>query len=229
MTTEKRLGRLQKALRHGIAKIRRIVTFNGRRRKAIKRLKAELGPRFGVDLSWGNPSIGALRDSGVTFVARYLSRDASKNLTSAEVKTYHRAGIDVVCVWEGTASEAANGRAVGKAAAELALAEARACGKPEHRPIYFAVDFEASLAQVRAFFEGVNEVLGVALTGAYGGYQVMHELFDAGLVRYGWQTYAWSGGRWEPRAQLRQYSNGHAIDGVGVDYDHSTDPDFGQW
>ena len=58
---------------------------------------------------------------------------------------------------------------------------------------------------------------------------MISHLFDAGLIGYGWQTYAWSDGQWDHRAQLRQYSNGHTIAGVGVDYDQSTAVDFGQW
>jgi hypothetical protein len=42
------------------------------------------------------------------------------------------------------------------------------------------------------------------------------------------QTYAWSGGNWDPRAQLQQFSNSHHV-GVECDYDHGVGQDFGQW
>ena len=45
-------------------------------------------------------------------------------------------------------------------------------------------------------------------TGAYGGYYVIKRAFDAGKITWGWQTYAWSGGQWDARAQFRQTSNG---------------------
>jgi len=32
----------------------------------------------------------------------------------------------------------------------------------------------------------------------------MQRLFDDGKIAYGWQTYAWSYGNWDGRAQLRQ-------------------------
>ena len=68
---------------------------------------------------------------------------------------------------------------------------------------------------------------GVARTGAYGGYYVIQRLFDAGKIKWGWQTYAWSGGQWDSRAQLRQVQNG--IAGGQMDEDTSEADDFGQW
>jgi hypothetical protein len=231
VTIEARIGRLRAALRRGRRRLRQVASFDRRRRRAIARLRAKLGPKFGVDVAWGAPSIAALKDAGVQFICRYLSFDPSKNLTAAEVRAYHGAGIEVVCIWEGTALEAEQGTAIAAADAQRAIALARELGMPPGRPIYFAVDGEATLAEVRAYFAELSRVvpLNHYEVGAYGSVRLVRELFDAGLIRFGWQTYAWSLGQWEPRAQLRQYSNGHTIDGVGVDYDRSVDSDFGQW
>ena len=49
------------------------------------------------------------------------------------------------------------------------------------------------------------------------------------MIKWGWQTYAWSGGNWDKRAQLQQYSNDRTVGGVSVDYDRSTVDFFGQW
>ena len=101
---------------------------------------------------------------------------------------------------------------------------------PGSRPIYFAIDFDAqtaSRATLNAYFDGVASVLGRDRTGAYGGYWPISRLFDAGKIAYGWQTYAWSGGNWDPRAQLRQTQNG--IWGGGLDADQAVADDFGQW
>jgi hypothetical protein len=49
------------------------------------------------------------------------------------------------------------------------------------------------------------------------------------LIRWGWQTSAWSGGNWDPRAQLQQFSNSHRVGGVECDYNHGLGRDFGQW
>src|SRR5262249_13003036 len=45
---------------------------------------------------------------------------------------------------------------------------------------------------------------------------------------WGWQTYAWSYGAWESRAQLRQIQNGIGPGG-GEDKDQAMAKDFGQW
>ena len=97
---------------------------------------------------------------------------------------------------------------------------------PGDRPIYFSVDFDATPQQGRAaidaYFDGVASVLGRARTGAYGGYYVIKRLFDDGKITWGWQTYAWSGGQWDPRAQLRQTQNGVTVAGSSCDIDVAT-------
>ena len=74
-------------------------------------------------------------------------------------------------------------------------------------------------------------VIGVARTGAYGGYYVIQRLFNASKIKWGWQTYAWSGGQWDTRAQVRQVLNGitAAGDANCCDKDEAVAADFGQW
>jgi hypothetical protein len=220
---------LRRQIRRGKRRIRQIVTWNGRRRRRIKRLQEMAPPLFGIDFAWGQIESGVLHDAAVRFVCRYLSNDASKNLSRAEAERYAKASIDTVVVWETTAGRALEGHDAGVVDARTAASLAAACGKPPGRPIYFAVDQDVTWPQVQAYFKGVASVLGRHLTGAYGGIKVISGGFDTGTIDYGWQTYAWSNGAWDHRAQLRQYSNGHTLAGVGVDYDHSTTVDFGQW
>ena len=188
------------------------------------------GPRFGLDWAWGAMPVKALKTVGATFACRYLSFDESKNLSPRESETLRRAGIDRVVVWETTAARATDGQDAGIADASRALEQARACGLPRQGTwaIYFAIDFDASGPDVDGYFRGVHSVLG-AHAGAYGGARPLAYLLDRGLIHYAWQTYAWSRGRWEPRAQLLQFSNGHTVSGVDVDFDRAVKPDFGQW
>ena len=95
---------------------------------------------------------------------------------------------------------------------------------PEGRPIYFGVDFDAAASQqgtINAYFDGAISVLGKQRVGAYAGYYVIKRLFDAGKITWGWQTYAWSGGKWDSRAQLRQVKNGVVIAGGDCDIDEA--------
>ncbi|CND68216.1 metalloendopeptidase-like membrane protein [Mycobacterium tuberculosis] len=188
---------------------------------------------FGVDYAWGRPGATALKRAGAKFACRYLSHDTTgKNLTRSEADGLSDAGIWVVVVWESTAKRPLAGRSAGAADARDAAAQARACGMPDDRPIYFAADWDAAASQqdeINAYLDGAASVIGRDRVGLYAGYGPMKRAFDAGKIAYGWQTYAWSGGRWDARAQLQQYSNDHTINGVGVDYDRAVKSDYGQW
>lgn len=187
---------------------------------------------FGVDYAWGRPGAAALTRAGVKFACRYLSRDSGKNLSRAEADELSGANIWLVVVWETTAQRSLAGKSAGVSDAKSAAAQAEACGMPGDRPIYFAVDWDASESQqaaINAYLDGAASVLGRQRVGIYGGFWPVSRAFDGGHVTWGWQTYAWSGGRWDRRAQLQQYSNDHTINGVGLDYDRAVTDDYGQW
>lgn len=189
--------------------------------------------RFGLDWALGDMSVAAVRAVGADFIGRYVSTPGNpKNISGGEAVEMSRASIDIVLVFETTADRALSGHDAGSADARSAGEQASGVGMPHGRPIYFAVDFDAAPEQQAAiddYFRGVASVLGLGATGAYGGYWVVKRLFDAGLVQWGWQTYAWSGGNWDARAHVRQFSNGHTVGGVECDYDHGLGRDFGQW
>jgi hypothetical protein len=182
---------------------------------------------YGLDFGWGGPSVGFLRSQGVRFAASYLSYDASKNWQAAQVRAYHAAGIATVAVWETAAERALGGYWAGVSDARAAATQARALGEPANRPIYFAVDFDSSPnpSAILPYFQGADSVLGPSRVGAgYGGIATIRALFAHRLVRYGWQTSAWSGGIWDPRAQIEQYAYSQSFD-----RDRATASDYGQW
>lgn len=189
--------------------------------------------RFGVDYSGTAPSVDALKHAGATFVCRYLSTPGNpKNLRPSEARQLRSSGIDVVLVFETTATRALAGAAAGKRDAASARRQALACGAPASTPVYFAVDFDATAAQTKAvnqYLAGAASVLGKDRTGVYGGYRAVRAALDAGVCRYGWQTYAWSAGVWDPRAHLQQTANAQTLGGVSVDHNQATVDDFGQW
>lgn len=189
---------------------------------------------FGVDYAQtaSKAAVKAMLAAGVKFVCRYLSHTDAKNLTPDEAKALIAAGLQIICVWETTADRALDGRAAGIEDAKDALAQARACGMPDDRPIFFAVDFDAQPGEqdtINNYLAGAASVLGRARVGIYGGYGPVARAMAGGHAAWGWQTYAWSGGRWYGPAHLQQYSNDHIIGGIGLDYDRSTADDFGQW
>jgi hypothetical protein len=186
----------------------------------------------GIDYAWQHPSIQSLVDWGATFVCRYVSPAASKNETLAEAQRLASRGIWSVLVYESTAGRAKAGTAAGASDARRALALARGMHMPEDRPIYFAVDYDVqNLAEIEDYFHGVNSVLGNRRTGIYGGLKAVRHIYNLGLAKYVWQTYAWSGSPtvWFTPSHIQQYHNDINIGGVGVDANRATVKDYGQW
>lgn len=190
----------------------------------------------GVDYSLARPDPTCLFKAGKRFASRYLSPPGgiNKDLTRDEAKALSAAGIAIVANWEDFETRPLRGHDTGVQDATAALTMALVCGMPAGKPIYFSVDFDASTAQMESavgpYFQGCIEVLGLEQVGAYGGLRVIRWLFDHNLIKWGWQTYAWSGGVWDPRAQVQQYKNSQVVCGTpGIDLDRAVVDDFGQW
>lgn len=187
----------------------------------------------GVDYAFARPEPAALARAGKRFAGRYVGLGSTgKRLSLAEAQALTRAGLSIVSLAELSERSALSGHRRGAEHAVAALAEAGDCGMPTGWPIYFAVDFDASaeeLLTVRGYFEGVATVLPHRQIGAYGGYRTIRWLFDHGLIAWGFQTYAWSAGRWDPRAHIQQYRNHVAVAGSTVDLCRATQETFGQW
>jgi hypothetical protein len=180
-----------------------------------RRTHASNAYAYGIDFGWRAVSAGSARNMGAQFAVSYLSMDRSKNWTLAMINAYHALDLGTVSVWETSATRALAGYGAGRTDALAALRQERALELPPQLPVYFAVDFDETSRQagrVASYFRGVNSVLGVNRTGAYGGYWTISRLFNAGLIGYGWQTSAWSRGLWDPRAQLQQYAYYGAYD-----------------
>lgn len=181
---------------------------------------------YGVDFAWGGPrSCAAMKSLGAHFAISYFSNDPSKNWTPALVNEFHGCGIATVGGWESSAQRATQGFAAGVADAHSAAREAGAVGNIA-RPLWFAIDFDATGPDVLPYFQGVHSVLG-ARTEAYGSYRAILYLYQHGVVGHqNFQTYAWSGGLWLPSsiAPLEQYLNGSSFDN-----DRAIAADYGQW
>lgn len=185
----------------------------------------------GVDYAWSHPGGSALRTAGKQFACRYLSPDSSKNITKTEANDLAAHGVWAVVVWESTANRALGGKAAGVADAKTAAIQATAAGMPSSRPIYFAVDFDATEGQqtaINAYLDGAASVIGRGRVGIYGGYYPVKRALDAGKATWAWQTIAWSGGQWDPRAVIRQGAQ-KTIGGVSCDLNTAVAADYGQW
>lgn len=188
-------------------------------------------PRSGIDYAFGTPDLGRLKAAGYTFVCRYVGGEGEKDLHGEEAIWLSHAGFDIVTVFEAGAKGALAGSGQGEIDAVLAQGQLVHIGAP-FAPVYFAVDFEAEPEQmpaIRSYFAGALKQLGRDRVGVYGGYPAVHELMSLDSVKYGWQTLAWSDGRWSPHAQLRQIRNGVKLAGIECDLDRALAADFGQF
>lgn len=190
-------------------------------------------PLKGCDYVAG-PTPAQLKAAGIHFVCRYLSTPGNpKNLTAAEAKALHAAGISIVLVFETTGTTFLGGNAAGRHDATLALEQAKALGVPATVPIYFAIDTDphGHESLVVAYEKGAASVLTAARTGVYGGLTAIDACHKAGACKWFWQTLAWSGTPtvWHPANHLEQHENGAHIDGHSVDLDRAVKPAFGAW
>lgn len=190
----------------------------------------------GIDYaSYPHPSPAAVRAAGYEFVMRYASpaaaNDASgKNLLRPELTALLAAGLKVGLVFEYAAQQMLGGRVQGVADAQHSDAVAKGLGMGG-LPVYFAADWdvtEAQQAQVNAYLDGAASVIGKPRTGIYGGYYPVKRALDGGHAAWAWQTLAWSGGQWDPRANIRQHL-GVTVGGASCDSNDSMTADFGQW
>jgi len=191
----------------------------------------------GIDYAFSpHPAPSAVRSAGYGFVARYLSPIAAndhngKNLLPAELTALLAAGLAVVLVEESAANRMLGGHPAGVADGQHAQAVTKALGMTAV-PVYFACDFDATEAEqvlIDAYLDGAASVIGRDRTGIYGGFWPVSRALTAGKATWAWQTVAWSGGQWDPRAHIRQHG-AVTVGGIsGIDTDESMHPDFGQW
>jgi hypothetical protein len=207
-----------------------------------------------LDYSTSRPPISLLKAAGVTGVGRYIGWDSvpgfhsiGKNLTRAEAQRYLDAGIEIFLFFEYAPDAPAHGAGQGRADGNLAMSQLAQLGAPPDMAVYFAVDYDipdfaphlpdtpqnarAKLGPVGDYFQTINELQHPFAVGGYGGYYAIKRLFDAGLIHFGCQTVAWSGGQRDPRAQVYQIVATSPIAGADVDIrEHTTTgSDYGQW
>jgi hypothetical protein len=183
-----------------------------------------------ADYSFTRPSFAALKAAGVVGVSRYLcwvnTNTYGKIIFKPEYDGLLAAGIDVILNWEFDAQDELGGASSGSIQATEAVRQAKLLGYPAGATIYFSGDFDETPGEastVAAYFQAAAPIVHAAgyRIGVYGDYYVVGRLFDAKLIDDAWQTYAWSGGQWDPRANMRQTLNGVSIGGQDADLDQS--------
>lgn len=183
---------------------------------------------WGIDAA-SKVSVDTLHSQGASFLCCYLAPYPSqgwKMRTPAEWKEYLNAGIKIVANWESDGTPK-NGFNDGVEAAKTAQQYLKDRGADDAVVYFSAADKDPAaldLAKLADYHKGNVSVLGWDRVGAYGGYGAIKYLADRNVCKYYWQTYAWSKGQWDARAQLRQWKNTQTLD-----FDEAWSSDFGQW
>ncbi|MGV7217215.1 glycoside hydrolase domain-containing protein [Bradyrhizobium sp. UFLA05-112] len=182
------------------------------------------------------PRLASLKQNGVDTIIRYYCRNThqpEKRLTPDEADAIVRAGMKLAIVYQGAGDSAASfsqdaGAKDGAYARDYA---ANVIGQPTGSAIYFAVDYDASDADIRTrivpYFRAVRQVLtgGAGApsyqVGVYGSGAVCQALLAAGLVSFTWvsQSSGFNGtatflrsGQWNLHQRLPSTLYGLSVD-----------------
>ncbi|HEX7022957.1 MAG TPA: glycoside hydrolase domain-containing protein [Trueperaceae bacterium] len=191
---------------------------------------------LGVDYAARPPdaALKCLKQRGVSFVVRYLSLPQYdwKVLDYPEAVAISQAGLNIVTVFQARNTKIEDFDAEAKRDGAAAFRAAQAAGQPPNTAIYFAVDMNAEerdLGQLATYLRTVAEAVApYYIAGVYGEYEVCEYVLAQGIVRYAWQTYAWSGGKLLEGVRLYQFRNGANWCGFSNDLDYAYD-DPGWW
>lgn len=192
------------------------------------------GSIHGIDYSFARPDPKMLAARGIRLAGRYIWNDkyqdgrTNKGINRAEYDALKAEGIDPFFFYETSAEDYIKGFDTGVRHATDAGSLVNRFGLPE-LPIHFNVDHDTPASEIPAILDGLsgaNSIVGVARTWLYGKYDVVKAAFDAGVIGGACQTYAWSNGKWDSRANTQQWSNGQW--GDSVDFTRAMKPEFGQ-
>lgn len=152
------------------------------------------------DYSWSRPNLQAMKDAGCIGVVRYLGPgNGGRDITAAEVRRIHDAGLGLGLVWETTTTAALAGFKAGWHDFDQANHYADRIGWPSKHPVFYAVDTDTDVAQARG---PVADTLHGALSVGghpmrpYGEADILDVICgELSLAPCGWQCMAWSRGR----------------------------------
>jgi Domain of unknown function (DUF1906) len=179
-----------------------------------------------------------LRQNGFAFAIRYYNLRNSnvfpeKCLKLPEARALVQAGFQLGVVFQQSNNSAGSfNREIGRRHGKKAHERAADIGQPAGSGIYFAVDFDATPAQVNGviteYFKGVNEALSQANggspryeVGVYGSGLTCSKLLEKGLISLTWLTMSTGFNGSQQFAQQKRYNLIQFLDKTicGVDLD----------
>lgn len=187
----------------------------------------------GLDYAAARPSGVCLWANGKRFAARYFGPGSSgKHATRAECAGLLASGLSIVCNAEGAERDPLQGFNLGRTHAGSAAQAIHIAGLGDERPIYFALDFDANLAEVKRsveYFDGCASEVGWPRVGVYGVYPQITWLAQNTPIGWFYQTSSWSGGKWFFGNHIEQYAHNRTVCGAECALVRSRRADFGQF
>lgn len=187
-----------------------------------------------LDTAKGKQFLAFLRGIGVDTVLRYHSSNSAnpKTITAAEAKLLSREGFGIIAIFQDNNTSAASfSFDKGKAAGMKAMAAAQAIGQPKGSSIFFAVDYDASTADIDGpiseYFRGIRHAIGTSfLIGSYGGGTLHSRLLEHRFVDLAWISMSrlfngTQGFFYSNRWAMRQLPPEQAHAPSGIDYDRN--------
>lgn len=165
--------------------------------------------------------VGCMMEAGYSFFCQYINR-----VSVAQTDHISAMGGWNVSVYEtDPVNYAYFSSARGTEDAKEALVFARGLKQPVGSPVYFAVDYDASMAEIEGeitqYFNAVRVQLLPHLykVGVYGSGAVLDHLTSSGLVEFGWLSMSggWLGSNTDKDWNIHQIGGG-TVCGINVDY-----------
>ncbi|HYM62385.1 MAG TPA: DUF1906 domain-containing protein [Thermoanaerobaculia bacterium] len=189
--------------------------------------------------------IACISQGGYQFVGRYYNvNNPSKNLTHAEAHLLSAGGIALVAVWENgyptKASYFTFQAGVNDSTSAYNYGSA-VIGQPAGSAIYFAVDYDASAADIAGpiadYFRGVSQGFQTISSGnpifkigVYGSGNVCTAVLASGVAQYAWlsQSTGWGGSKTFANWNIKQGAVTTVCD-LDSDLDQAIDGDYGSF
>lgn len=188
--------------------------------------------------------LNAIQNEGMSFIGRYLNRleGSHDELTYDEINLICGAGLYIYSIYQasGTTGTSHFNYANGENDADDAIYLAPNLGQPGNTPIYFAVDFDATIEQIVnyivPYFQGVLSKLQNSeyRLGIYGSRQVCGYIRGSysPTERYTFiSDNSWSGDfdDWNLRQYNWDTTIGSGSSAINVDYNESSSYGGGGW
>lgn len=147
--------------------------------------------------------------NGVSFVCRYLvPQGMGKDITAAEAKNLHDAGLGILLCWEIGAADIKKGAEQGAKDGARAKALAQGFGVPSGTTIFYACDYlpvQGDFPAIEAYLRAAKAACAPYDAGLYGCAKICDHIGNLGICTKFWQCVAWSDGRVSQYTSVYQY------------------------